>query len=225
MTAMDDPSPFSIISMERSGSTLLRQILSSHIDGDPLPTHGGEYLSCKPRVYDWPQYTMEDTISRFENYKNLHHKPISKLIHKYTHDFILDWHVENTKVIILERKDPFDTLLSYLLAKNNQWFWSISENDNIKKPIIASQEDLDEWEYDFNQFNAFQNRIKYFKKLYYEDYLQDYSNALTLLGIREQPNITVATVILYRDDKKKYVQNIDYVLEWYNNLRVRNKDD
>ena len=237
MIAMDEAPLFSIICMERTGSHLLRQILSSHIEhvlwqprSSELNTaHGGEWLSRKPRHELGMRYQKTfDTDETFATeaehedearrrllvYQQLDTKPIAKLIHRWTHDFVLDWFVKNTSVILLDRKSQLDTSLSYALAKRNE-FWLMKDDHYNPKKIVISQDECEEWEKAYLSFQAFAQSIKPYCKIYYEDFVDNHIHPLVVCDIPPPYNVEVTTRKLFEKNKLDYVENPGFVEKWF----------
>lgn len=187
----------SLVCMERSGSYLLWQLITEYQKRKygTKPLHTPEWLSYKDRQYTtWTNINRDEGEHRLIYYTSLEEKPVVKLIHKFTTKEVLDYCMQNSKLVCIDRMSLLDQFLSHVLAVRNKNFHVFDDGFEYQ-PIEVYETEVLEWWKDRKNFNSFK-MMHCTHCIYYEDYVDNYDYAYENLGLF---------------DYKEYITNYDFI--------------
>ncbi len=172
-----------VIAQMRTGSTMYAEMLSG----------GQDYVWDHHLLYELGQRDLHGTTipnrelfefyynsnnvvaKRFEQFKLMPQKPTIKIIPGLVPTHIVDWCIANLDCVFLDRKDKWQQILSYGVAKYSSW-WFNQSNENIP---LGSMEylkpDFDYLQSTISEFYKLSNQHPHIPLVFYEDIIIDYN--------------------------------------------------
>jgi LPS sulfotransferase NodH len=241
--------PFLVFGMQRTGTTLLMQIIKNY---EPKPR------LARISEYFGPQYTIIDNnitlkgnspnswgrpailnkpdipnqlsnneiierIEKLEKYKD--QKILIKILSSQITDTIFDYVKNRYLIILIERREKYDQLLSFLIAKQDD-IWNapitallkptprFSANLKLIDEFFEAQLLYQKWKEEFLRTSAIDVTI-----VYYEDLIakNNYKTVIEKIGINyDNRNIIGLPKKLHSlEEKKKIIINIEEVKNYY----------
>lgn len=157
--------------------------------------------------------------------KYSHHSYPFKVMSSQINEGIFQFIQNDYQVVCLERQNRFETVLSWVLARQSG-FWSL-EKDEVRPSIEKIQAQRNEYEYIRDSLLAYEEWKVRFPKilatLYYEDFLStpDEVQYLEKLGWNDAPTVLASSYkkqvlkMFETGEKENFIANIDELEDWF----------
>jgi len=237
--------PFLVFGMQRTGTTLLIRIIKSYATRRSAGHNriseyfGSQYtiidnnITLEGKFRDKPdcpdQLRNNEIIERIEKLKKYKDQKIPiKILSSQITDTIFNYVKNRYLIILIERREKYDQLLSFLIAKQDDiWnVWNVpitallkptprfSANLKLIDEFFEAQLLYQKWKEEFLRMSAIDVTI-----VYYEDLIakNNYKTVIEKIGINyDNRNIKNLPKKLHSfHEKKKIIINIEEVKQYY----------
>jgi hypothetical protein len=168
-----------VIAQMRTGSTMYAEMISSGEDHHLLYELGQQNLHGTQipnrELFEFYYNSINVINKRFDQFKQMDQKPTIKIIPGLVPTHIVNWCVDNLDCVFLDRKDKWQQILSYGVAKYSSWWFNQSSEDIPLSSMEYLKPDFDYLQSTISEFYKLSHQHQHIPLVFYEDIIIDHN--------------------------------------------------
>lgn len=166
-----------VIAQMRTGSTMYTEMISGSQDHHLLYQLGQHNLPNTQipnrEMFEFYYNNINVVNDRFERFKQMDQKPTIKIIPGLVPTHIVDWCIANLDCVFLDRKDKFEQIVSYGVAKYSSWWFNQTDEPLAPGCMEYLKPDFDYLQSTIYEFYKVSYQHPHIPMVYYEDIVVD----------------------------------------------------
>lgn len=162
-----------VIAQMRTGSTMYTEMISGGQDHHLLYQLGQHVLHGTQipnrELFEFYFNDINIVNNRFDQFKQMVQKPTIKIIPGLVPTHIVNWCINNLDCVFLDRKDKFEQILSYGVAKYSSWWFNQDDDPLLPGCMEYLKPDFDYFQSTMWEFYKMSNQHPNIPMIYYED--------------------------------------------------------